>query len=129
MNEHDPTPHPAQARAQAALEAAEAKARAAAAKAEAKTNEMIDRQGRIKTEAAYAPALARLENAAKEYIQKHLPLTEVFHEAVSIRAYLKAERRDFGPGQAGADWLEAEQDVLDLPPFGEPTDSPQRDGF
>jgi hypothetical protein len=39
-----------------------------------------------------------------------------FHDMVAERAYYKAEERDFEPGQEWDDWLEAERELLGVPP-------------
>lgn len=125
MNEHQQTKQQAEALAVACREGAEARAEAAASKAEARVKALIDRQDRRLQEpdsplrqVDLRPPLSRLEKTAKDYLIKHLPSTPEFREVVSIRAYYRAERRDFGPGQEGVDWVEAEQEVLDVPPFG-----------
>ena len=105
-------------------EEAEARAETSALRAETRAKALVDghyrrmqKPTRPLSAVDLAPPLSRLEKTAREYLNKHLPSTDVFREAVSIRAYYKAERRGFGPGQEGFDWIEAEQELLDVPPF------------
>jgi hypothetical protein len=130
MSEHEQTKQQAEARAAASREDAEARAFALAARAEARVKALIDKQDRRMQrpsrplpEVDLKPPLARLEKTAKDYITQHLPATQEFREVVSIRAYYRAERRDFAPGREGADWAQAEQEVLDVSPFGNPNPS------
>ena len=124
MNDDDLT-SPALARALAMRDRAEAQAKAVLENTEARLQALIEEGNRRTRESArqqaasaLGPSRLRMEQAAKACIHELLPLTDEFKEAVSIRAYFKAEQRDFGPGQEGHDWAEAERDVLDVDPFG-----------
>jgi len=115
----------AEMQGQITLEIAEARAKAILANSEARLQALIEEGGRQIRESAsqqaasaLAPSLLSMEQAARDYINEFLPLTDEFQEAVSIRAYFKAEQRDFGPGQEGHDWAEAERELLDVDPFG-----------
>jgi len=130
MNEHEQPRLQAEKRARATLEQAQARAEAVALKAEERVKALIDGHERKMQEPDCqalgmdcVPSLSRCEKIAREYINRHLPSTELFREVVSIRAYYKAEQRDFGEGQDALDWLEAEQEVLDVPTFGNPAGS------
>ncbi len=120
MDSLDQTRHQAEARALATLEEAVARAEAVALRAEESVKELIDGHCRRIQEldcpvpdVDIVPSLSHWEKIAKEYINKHLPSTDAFREVVSIRAYYKAEQRDFGSGQEELDWHEAEQELLD----------------
>jgi hypothetical protein len=120
MNADEQTRHPAEDRALAIREAAEARAAALAAAAKARAKALSESSPqRLPVPIDLHRPPPRLQKIAKEYIAKYLPLSDEFREAVSIRAYYKAENREFGPGQEGLDWIEAEQDVLDIPSFGD----------
>jgi hypothetical protein len=128
MNNHDLT-SPAEMQGHTTLELAEARAKAVLANSEARLQALIEEGNRQTQESAnqqaasaLAPSLMRMEQTARDYINEFLPLTEEFQEAVSIRAYFKAEQRDFGPGQEGHDWAEAERELLDVDPFGTQTE-------
>lgn len=43
--------------------------------------------------------------------------SERFREMVATRAYYKAEQRGFAPGHELEDWLEAERELLGIPPY------------
>jgi vacuolar-type H+-ATPase subunit H len=114
----------AEARAKAAIAEAKARAESVTTTAEARAKELIAEHYRRMQELAcrtrsMASTLTRSdwENIVTEQTDKPLPLQvdpALFREAVSVRAYYKAEQRDFWPGHETGDWLEAERELLSI---------------
>jgi hypothetical protein len=117
----------AEARAKAAIAKAEARAESVNATAEARAKELIAEYYRrmqelVCREHNMVSTLRRSdwENIVTERTAKPLPPQvdpHLFREAVSVRAYYKAEKRNFWPGHETDDWLEAEQELLSVSPF------------
>jgi hypothetical protein len=125
MNNHEST-HLAETQTLVTQKQAESQIEVVVLAAEAKVKALLDRYEQQTAETACLKAAATLnssvthaERMAKNYINQHMPSTEVFQEAVSIRAYYKAEQRHFQPGQEGLDWCTSEKEVLDVSPFGD----------
>lgn len=72
-----------------------------------------------KVQSVISKSQQRAADKASLIIRRYLPVTEVFPEAVAIRAYFKAQQRNFAGGDVSEDWLNAEEEILSAQPFGE----------
>ena len=101
------------------MEEAEATVEAVIAEAEARVRalmaESYQRAQALARRIPGTPTLSDGENTRPEPVAK-APSPEAgpdpFRKAVSVRAYYKAEKRGFEPGQEVKDWLDAERELM-----------------
>jgi hypothetical protein len=117
----------AEARAVAAIADAKARMAALAATAGAHAEGLVSRYGSSREAfAGRTIADSRAQSpcdwkngTTRPAVETPPPATEHgrFRDAVSVRAYYKAQNRGFWPGHETEDWLEAEREMLDLANF------------